>query len=169
VSLSSEDLKVRPQFKLLLKDINLVGEGIVTSKIANLAFSYPNLLEFLTTLTQDYKKHIFCIKDHVDSITINYSIILKILNSFKEIPKIKNRQSSEIGYLLKRERGEKVGSLKKNIISKQFVIQELKKGSSPEKIAERISPQVKVSIIRNRMKEWGIWESYRQGKFINIK
>ena len=174
LAVSGEAVYNRPSYQNLLVDIQEKGDGVIAYKLSRLGRSSQDLLFFVDFITKECKKQLHLVKEKIDTSTPMGRFFLKVLAAFVEFDRETILENIESGRQRALAEGRKIGGPIEYDIPKKFVLKYLKLGLSPEKIGNILEIErtdengktVKIhpsgSTIRRRMKEWGIYESYKR-------
>lgn len=165
LAISGAEVKGRPRFIEMKKDIKTLGEGVVAFRLSRFARSILDLLMFVKEVTEEHKKSFFCVRDQVDTTTPQGRFFLQVMGALAELNREVIRENTELGRRRAKEEGRSLGGPKPKELNQRFVVKELKKGNSPERIGRLLTPAVSGSTVRRRMEEWGIYLDYKKGVF----
>lgn len=165
---SGKDVRGRPEFIKLNKDIIRKADGIVAYRLDRLGRSVLDLLVFVKLVCDQLKKGFFCVKDNIDTTTHMGRFFLQVLASIAELNRNIIRENTEAGRRRVRENGGRLGGPIPREIKQKMIERELRKGESPERIGRFVDPPVSGATIRRRMKEFGIYAAYRNGEYFKI-
>lgn len=168
---SGKETENHPEFQLMMKEIELIGDGVVIDNLSRFARNPKDLLVNNHRISEDLKKEFFCVKEKIDTTTPHGQFMLTVLAGLYQLELEDFRDRVERGRERKREEKKEDPSIRlggpvPKEVDRKKAEKELKKGKSVPHVAEllKISPQT----LRRRMKNWGIYQAYVDNEFAQI-
>jgi len=164
----------RPNYKKLLDEMTIIGEGIVVLSISRISRDSQMSLDFFNKVHKA-NKQLFIIKENIDTTNPIGKFTFTILSALYDLDATNIAEITEFGRQRNIAEGKRIGGQIPLELPIEEILREMREGNSPEVVAHKlklINPktkkQVSGSTVRKRLQELGLYGKYMKREFSKL-